>query len=228
MTTEASAAVRIEWQRRVATEYAVCALAQEFARRLTMFGAPPELIEQALVMALDELEHARGAVVVAAAARADGVVVFDPEAFVVESADDPAVNIAVAAVSSLCLGETLALRVVHHLRENARIVEAQQALDRVIADEPRHAALGWETLDWLLDLPQGDVVGEVVERELPRWIGTLRRSFAGLEPEPHLAALTDDDLTWGLAPVSDYRALFEETVERDWKPRLERRGFVVA
>ena len=225
---EASDAVRIEWQRRIATEYAVCAFAQEFARRLTMFGSPPELIERALVMALDELEHARGAVVVAAAARAKGAVIFDPEEFAVESALDPAVNIAVATVSSLCLGETLALRMVHELRENARVVEAQQALDRVIADEPRHAALGWETLDWLLGLPQGDVVGEVVERELPRWIATLRGSFAGPEPEPHLTDLTEDDLAWGLAPVDDYRVWFEETVERDWKPRLARRGFAIA
>lgn len=228
MTSPASDAVRIEWQRRVATEYAVCAFAQDFARRLTMFGAPSELIEQALTMALDELEHARHAVEVAAAAGAEGAVVFDPSAFAVETAEDPAVNIAVAAVSSLCLGETLALRVVHRLRSNARVTEAQRALDRVIADEPRHAALGWETLDWLLDLPQGEIVGLAVERELPRWRAELQASFAGPHSEPHLIDLTGDDLSWGLAPVSDYRAIFDETVERDWKPRLARRGFSLA
>ena len=73
----------------------------EFARRLTMFGSPPELIERALVMALDELIMAT--VVVTTAANAIGAVIFDPEEFVVESAVDPAVNIAVATVSSLCL-----------------------------------------------------------------------------------------------------------------------------
>ena len=221
----ATDAVRTEWQARVAAEYAVCAVAQELARRLTLFGSPPELIEQALTMALDELAHARLAAEVCAASGAQGAVIFDPDEFAVETAEHPAVNIAVAAVPSLCLGETLALRLIHHLRDNARVDAARRALDRVVADEPRHAALGWETLDWLLDGPDAEVVRDAVEHALPRWVDTLRGSFAGPVPEPHLGSLGDGDLLWGLAPVGDYRAVFEETVERDWKPRLARRGF---
>ena len=108
------------------------------------------------------------------------------------------------------------------------MVEAQRALDRVIATNPGARRSKLRTLDWLLGLPQGDVVGEVVERELPRWISTLRGSFAGPEPEPHLTDLTDDDLAWGLAPSTTIGSGSDETVERDWKPRLARRGFAIA
>lgn len=220
--------MQTEWQNRVAAEYSVSLLAQEYAQRLTIFGAPPELIEQALNMALDELAHARHAAVVCEVAKARGDVVFDPDAYAIESVNDGAVDVAVVAVPNLCLGEALALRMVHRLRDNALVLEAQAALDRVIADEPRHTALGGETLDWLLELPRADVVHDAVARELPRWINALRGSFAGPHPLPHLTEVTDEDCAWGLAPIEDYRAVFDETVERDWKPRLARRGFQLA
>jgi hypothetical protein len=227
MSVTASDAVRLDWQRRVAAEYSVSAFAQDFAHRLTMFGAPPDLIEQALVTALDELAHARLAADVCAAAEATGAVVYDPEAFYDFHAEDPAEDIAVAAVPSLCLGEMLALRLQHHLREGATVPVACAAIDRVLDDEPRHAALGWTTLDWLLDLPQGDDVGDAVERALPGWVDAIRASFAGDRPEPHLIDITDADRAWGLAPANEFKAIFETTVERDWTPRLARRGFTL-
>src|SRR3954452_21971471 len=92
---QATDAVRIDWSRRVATEYAVSAFAQDLALRLTMFGAPATLIEQALQMALDELAHATDAAAVCAAAGATDTPVFDPQTFVYEREPDPALDIAV-------------------------------------------------------------------------------------------------------------------------------------
>lgn len=221
-------AVRLEWPRRVAAEYAVCLLAEDFAQRLTRFGAPAELVQGALQMALDELEHARLARQVCDEAGVRGPVAFDLDTYGVDAAPDPACHIAAVAVPNLCLGETLALRIVHRLRANATVGVARGALDRVVADEPRHAALGWTTLDWLLDLPDGRGVRESIERELPRWAAALRGSYAGAYVEPHLAALGPADTAWGLASPELHRAVFEETVERDWAPRLARRGFALA
>ena len=225
MADRASETVCVEWGRRVAAEYAVCLLAQDFAQRLTMFAAPPDLIEAALQMALDELEHARLAQRVCEAAGGEPVVTFDPAAFAVGRSSLPAVHIAVVAVPNLCLGETLALRIVHELRNNATVPLARAALDRVVRDEPRHAALGWETLDWLLGTPTEAVVREAIENELPAWLATFRDSFAGPQVEPHLLRLAPDDLDWGSASAETQQAIFEETIERDWRARLARRGF---
>jgi hypothetical protein len=222
-----SDAVRIDWQRRVAAEYAVSAFAQDFAMRLTMFGAPIDLIEQALVMALDELAHATHAAEVALIAGATGTPTFDPGEYINETHADPALHIVVAAVPSLCLGEILALRIVHHMRDGAREPIVRTALDRIVGDEPRHTALGWETLDWLLDTTHAPSVRSCVESALPEWFERLRAGFAGEYPEPHLRDLTDDDRAWGLVPVEEVRDVFESTVERDWIPRLERRGLRV-
>jgi hypothetical protein len=222
---EASLAIQVEWRRRVESEYAVSAFAQEFAHRLTMFGAPSELIEQALVMALDELAHARDAAAVAGAAGATGPATYDPQTFLREALDDPVIDLAVAAVPSLCLGETLALRLIRVVRDGARVPVVCDALDRVLHDEPRHAALGWTTLDWLLDLPCADAVRAAIEARLPIWVELLRTTYAGECPQPHLAALPSEARDWGLAPVEEYRAIFARTVERDWLPRLQRRGF---
>jgi len=224
----ASPAVRLEWQRRVVAEYAVCLSAQELAQRLTRFGSPPELIGGALEMALDELEHARLARGVCDAAGARGAVEFDPGAFLFESDVDRTAHIAVALVPNLCLGEVLATRINHRLRANARRPPARNALGRVAADEPRHAALGWAILDWLLTLEGSGEVRAAVSRHLPGWTASLRHSFASEGALPHLQDLTDDDLAWGLARPGDYEAVFEQTVARDLAPRLARRGFSFA
>jgi len=223
----ASEAARIDWPRRVATEYAVSAFAQDLALRLTMFGAPATFIEQALHMALDELAHATDAAAVSAAAGATTTPVFDPATFAYEREADPAFDIAVAVVPSLCLGEVLALRIIHHERAGAREPVVVAALDRVVHDEPRHAALGWQALDWLLDSPRGADVHAYVARRLPAWVEQLRRDYAGEAPLPHLAAVTDEDRAWGIAPVGEIHDIFHTTVERDWLPRLARRGFAL-
>src|SRR5262249_43948983 len=98
------------------------------------------------------------------------------------------------------------------------------ALDRIVRDEPRHAALGWETLDWLLASPHADEVHAYVTRRLPGWIAQLRRAYAGEAPLPHLTSLTEADRAWGTARADRVRAACDATVERDWLPRLAKRG----
>ena len=227
MTTPVSEAVCVEWARRVAAEYAVCVMAQDVAQRLTLIAAPPDLIEGALRMALDAAGTRTPRTSAVRRDRVDGSCRVR-KAYVFDTSPEPAVHVAAIAVPNLCLGETLALRIVHRLRRNAEAPAARAALDRVVADEPRHVALGWETLDWLLELPAGESVRRAVERDLPGWVATLRDSFAGPCPQPHLAGLTPEDIAWGLASPDVQREIFEEVVEQDWKPRLGRRGFCLA
>ncbi len=220
-----SSAAAVEWQRRVAAEYAICWLSQEVAQRLTLIGAPPELIHDALVMALDELEHARLAATVAAALGVRQPSVFDPDAFIVEQAPTAAANLAVVIVPSLCLGETLAIRLNQLQYGKAEHVEARQALARAAADEPRHAALGWAILDLLLDNdPTGEARPTIAQR-LPRWIASLRAMFDAEHALPHLTELAPADVAWGLADPEESEAAMTRVAEQAWQPRLARRGF---
>ena len=178
-------------------------------------------------MALDELEHARLARDVSQFAGAPAQVVLDPAMLVFEASTDVVESIAVLIVPSLCLGEILAVRLTHELRANARVPAAQGALDRVLADEPRHAALGWETLDWLLSLPRADTTRRWLEMRLPGWVASIQDSFVAARAETHLRQLADEDLVWGLVHPARQEAIVAETLERDWRPRLARRGFTI-
>lgn len=209
----------------MAQEYAVCALAQDFARRLTQVGAPASLIEGGLLMALDELEHAVLAQEAAEAAGAAGLVDFDPDAFRLYRSEDPITDLTMMATCNLALGETLAVRVSHGLRENARVPVAVAALERVVSDEPRHAALGWQTLDWLLEHTREEDVRGTISTHLETWVSDYQAGFVGDRPEPHLVGLADEDLAWGLATLEFHRDSFERTLSSDWVPRLARRGF---
>ncbi len=84
------------------------------------------------------------------------------------------------------------------------------AAPRVLADEPRHAALGWQIVDWLLDTPSGAIVRDTIKSELARWTAILEAGFAGPELEPHFEQLAEDDLAWGLATPDDYSTIFHE------------------
>ena len=95
-------------------------------------------------------------------------------------------------------------------------------------DEPRHAALGWQTLDWVLDSVHRERLHAFVAPELSRWTGSLRGSFAGEHAAAHLVGITEADREWGLAYVDDVREVLATTVVRDWGPCLARRGFTLA
>jgi hypothetical protein len=65
-------------------------------------------------------------------------------------AGDP-VALALAVFEEGCLGETIAALEAGVAAAAQQDPDARRALERIAADERRHAALAWRTLRWLLD-----------------------------------------------------------------------------
>lgn len=217
----------MEWERRVTSEYAVCELAQEFARRLTLSGAPPHLISSSLQMAIDELEHAKLAAAVSYAVGNTSPPTYQALGLATPLTPDLSWMIADIAVPNLCLGETLATRINRVYQRNATVPIAREALNRVCRDEPRHASLGWQTLDWLLQGPDEPAIRRDLNHRLGYWITDLTTSFVGSEAMPHLRTITTADRQWGLEEPAALRGVIK-TVHQDWRQRLGRRGFRVS
>jgi hypothetical protein len=152
-------------------EHASVASFARFALELMAQGAPAELVEATHRAALDEIEHARLCFAVASAyagrAMGPGPLPLPPELPLRASLSE----LAVATVEEGCINETLAaLRAAIDLDAVSEPLE-RAALERIVADEARHAELAWRTVAWALEAG-GAPVREAVAAAFARLQGS--------------------------------------------------------
>jgi hypothetical protein len=113
-------------------------------------GAPPELIAAVQRASNDEVEHAQlcFGLARAYAGRPVGPGPMSLHGLGLHERDR--IDIAVALVAEGCIGETLAAAEAQVARDTCTDPAVTAVLDRIAADESRHAAVAWRTLAWLL------------------------------------------------------------------------------
>jgi hypothetical protein len=131
-----------------------------------------------------------------------------------------------------CLGETVAVRLFHRLRDGASVPVARRALDQILRDEVRHRDFGWTLLTWLLETPLASSFKRELERDLPAMLERVPRNYGGValdrlgaealaqQANTHSAAAR----AWGVMPLAEYVAAVEETFTRDYAPRFRELG----
>jgi hypothetical protein len=144
------ARVAQRWMERARFEHASIASFSRFALALMSLGAPPALLEATHRAALDEVEHARIALSVAAAYAGEPLG-FGP--LRVDGAFGDLASLeaaAVATVSEACVGETMAALEAAEAAAQAGPRAVQLGLAAIAEDEARHAELGWAFVRWAL------------------------------------------------------------------------------
>jgi len=130
-------------------EHASIAAFARFALQLLAVGAPPDLVEGAQSAMADETVHAQLAFALASAyAGAD----IGPGPLHVDAALDGASlrELVVTTFAEGCVGETVAAIEALEALEGARDPQVRAVLEKVAADETRHAELAWRTVAWAL------------------------------------------------------------------------------
>jgi hypothetical protein len=220
----ASELVRHEWQSRIQAEYRSAAITQEITLWLIQIGASPDLIRDGLRIVDDELVHAAMSRDVWQAAGGSGAVPLDRGSLGVARSHPVLEHDVIAGIVRIfCLGETVAVPLFQNLRRGATVPVARKALDRILKDEVRHREFGWTALTWLLERPDRDALAAIVRAGLPRWIADLERNYGdGLDGG--IAAVTDDERAWGVAPWREYVDILHRAYVRDYAPRFLLRG----
>jgi hypothetical protein len=173
------------WLEDALAEHASIAAFARFALQLLALGAPPDLIADTHRAIADELEHARLCFTLASA-YADREI--GPGALAMGGAltdDIDLASVVVAAIREGCIGETMAAMQAEVARGLAQDPIVVASLDRIAADESRHAALAWRFVDWAVK--QGgrrirDVAADAFIRYAPNGAGNTR------SPSPDLTA----------------------------------------
>ena len=218
---EATDAVRLEWLRRVEAEYGSAALTQHLTLWLMQIGASPDLIRAGLRIAWDEMVHARLSYrAYVAAGGTDAPKIIRERLGLTATPGAPLEHDVVrVATGAFCLGETVAVPLFKELRAYCTVRPARRVLDRVLRDEVRHRDFGWALLGWLVEQPNGAELRSVVVEALPSAFVRLRHAYSG-----DISSVTEAERAWGLMPPSEYAAVVERTVDRDWIPRFANVG----
>ena len=165
------------WFERAQAEHASVASFARHVLELLGVGAPRHLVEGASRAALDEIEHARLALALAAGLNATspsgaGTSLVGPAALDVSDsrlATQPSLlDVAVAAARDGCVGETVAAVEARASALAAVDPSVREVLLTISADEARHAALGWSMVQWALAEMAEEADGEGGARMRPK------------------------------------------------------------
>ncbi len=135
-------------------EHASVASFARFTLQLLALGAPPQLVADACRAQIEEVGHARTTLALAAAY--GGPV--GPGALPIEGAMIGATDreaVLVATFIEGCVGETIAAAELELAAQGCADPAVAATLKALAADEQRHAALAWRTVQWLLRAEDG-------------------------------------------------------------------------
>jgi hypothetical protein len=181
-------AVAAHWLREALDEHAAVGAFARLTLDLLALGAPADLVARAAEAMADEIAHARAAFALAGQAAGPGPLVAHPAptpdlaSLAAEAIADGVVNEAVAAAEA-------AVR-----RATATEPTVIAALDRVIRDEARHAALALDTARWAIGIGGPEVAAAAR--------AALARGLARLDAAPRVEHVAP---AWGLCPAAALR-----------------------
>lgn len=152
-----------EWLEDARAEHASVASFALLALQLMQLGAPPDLIRDAHLAALDEIRHAEICFALASTyANAPlGPGPLDTHGTVTETS---LAQLATATLDDGCFGETTAALEAHEASKLAADPVVRAALEGIAEDESRHAELGWRIVAWTVRAGGADVQRILIER----------------------------------------------------------------
>lgn len=211
--------VHEEWARRVAAEYRSAAIAAQVQTWAIQAGLPVEILHAAGRVVGDELDHAalsRDCLV--ALGGSEHAVELDAASLLVPTRTSLLASLAEAVARDFCLGETFAVPLFSAMRDEPLHPAVSTVLVRILADEARHRAFGWEALDALLAMEPA--LGPWLEQGFP----VLLASFRGYREPPEAPPLSAEERACGLLDHGRYAEIVERCLEEEVRPRLRRRG----
>lgn len=207
LTLQERVALTEHWTRVGLMEHASVAAFARFTLQLLGLGAPMELVERSNAAQADETAHTSMAFALASAYAGSSL---GPSALDLAGAL-PELDLRRVLADTIregCVGETLAAVEAEHASKLARDPMLREALERVAADETRHAELAWRFVRWAAETG-GDAVARFARAELD---AAIREALA--EPLPASDAAAAALQRFGLVPARERAELRRDAAVR--------------
>ncbi|MCB9778177.1 MAG: ferritin-like domain-containing protein [Alphaproteobacteria bacterium] len=177
------------WRRAGRMEHASVAAFARFSLALLHHGAPPDLVADAQRAALDEVGHARLCYGLAQALDGQAVGPGPLDCSAALDGELDAAQLVRTLVVEGCVGETLAALEAAEAARRAEDPVVAEILQRIAADEARHAALAWRALQWFLS-SRPELAAVVAEASEPPHIRSVEDAASSLDAYGRLSAAT--------------------------------------
>jgi hypothetical protein len=173
LTSDTTAMLANLWEQRAYSESSVRTVFHQLANDLAATGAHPDVVAHARRAAEDELRHASMCTELASAYRGEAVApAVAPAVRLPDYVADRRLRAALQAVNLSCIGETIAVAFVEACLAACGDRELREIHGRHLADEIRHARVGWAHLASLSEAERARVaawVPELVRVQLAEW-----------------------------------------------------------
>ncbi|MGB1310932.1 MAG: ferritin-like domain-containing protein [Leucothrix sp.] len=205
------------WLNQTSSEYNSSARTIHLVHWMQQIAMSPDLIRDAIRIADDEMVHSQLCYAIAAEAGCTSGLAHDELSLsLTEQFDDLRKSFLYVLVESYCFGETVAVPLFSAMRKGTHNPTALTAYNRILEDEPRHAAFGWLSLAWCDEMwPETQMwLAEIV----PDALASMRDAYGvSGEYEP---VLSEQEQLWGMMPKARYQQILEKTIKGTFTERL--------
>lgn len=223
LNEEDRAAAIATWKGRMVNEHISARVFAALIPQLMRAGVAPNIQAKFADAIAEEMSHGRQCAAVVTALGGEAFATVGELSEVPTHADATPVEAVLRNVLSIsCLSETVAVALIGAERLRAGVDGIQDALANILADEVRHARVGWSVVE---DLAPG--LDDPTRVRLDRYIviafrHLLAHELAHLPTGPAPSELAE---SVGVCDGREGRTLFFDTVETVIIPRLESLGF---
>ncbi len=218
---EERAAALANWRDRMASEHASARVFAAMVPRLMQVGVAPRHLAAVAAMIGQELDHAVLCARVVTALGGEAEVPLPPLTPMPAHEDATPVEALLRDVISVsCCSETVAVALVATEREQAGSPALRRVLEKILADEVKHARFGWRLLDEL-----GPTLDTRTRRRLSAYlVAAFEHQIAFHAPFLQLPSASDRAVSLGAPDGPSNWQVFLDIITQVTIPGLERHG----
>jgi hypothetical protein len=219
------------WRARAANEYGSIAQFAQLQHRLTLLGAPLEIVGTAARLIRDECRHAGLCQAMADALDGGQAPLKVPrhQLALQERQDDPWLAVAGSILTACCLGEAVSINGYRGIAAVCDDDSIAAAADGIADDEVVHAQFGWETLSWVLRHGLRPASRRAFDAFVSRQLAAFEHACGGspqmaIKLAGQTAEFSRRPGNLGVLPREEYLILFYSSLSTVVFPRLDALG----
>ncbi len=220
---------RFQWSHRAVAEYESTAQFAQLLHRLTLLGAPIEIIGAATRLATDECRHAELCAKLAELFGGNSSSVTHKGLSLYDDVNDLPLQCALTILAVCCFGETLSVPMFKSLTVVTTEPIARRVVEIIAGDEEYHSRFGWSALSWFV-AELSEAQNDLIRAALPGLMSHFESvCYGGPEVFERLVetefVVEAGEANLGTLPEDGYAAIFYATLEELIIPQLNELGF---
>ena len=218
---------RRAWELRTLDEFRSQVAFTEMLSEMTEIGLPFDILGAGIRIVRDEARHVELCRRMVIALGGDGVINKEPTFVRSNKKLSPRERILRCAMGSLCIGETISVRLLAAVRDEAKDPLARSVLQQLVEDESIHSRFGWRLMEHLAPTLTAKE-HKALTKLLPRYLRSAEKSVeSSAKPAPttERPLVTGPTMPFGSLPAKQRREIFYKSIQDDVIRRFEKSGF---